>query len=70
MLKKLQEVVDQIRVLRITAKSRKTPRKSNEAEKGTVSQGRAGGQFTRRNGYKLLRIWDEKRCGWLPRLKS
>ncbi len=69
MLKELQEVVDQIRVLRITAKSRKTPRKSNEAEKGTVSQARAG-EPTRRNGYKLLRIWDEKRCGWLPRLKS
>lgn len=33
MLKELQEVVDQIRVLRITAKSRKTPRKSNEAER-------------------------------------
>ena len=45
MLKELQEVVDQIRVLRITAKSRKTPRKSNEAEKGTVSQGRAGGSL-------------------------
>ena len=38
MLKELQEVVDQIRVLRITAKSRKTPRKSNEAEKGISSQ--------------------------------
>lgn len=45
MLKELQEVVDQIRALRITAKSRKTPRKSNEAEKGTVSQGRAGAAY-------------------------
>lgn len=40
MLKKLQEVVDQIRVLRITAKSRKTPRKSYEAEKGTTTHAR------------------------------
>ena len=45
MLKELQEVVDQIRVLRITAKSRKTPRKPNEAEKGTVSQARAGAAY-------------------------
>ena len=45
MLKKLQEVVDQIRALRITAKSRKTPRKSNEAETGTVSQARAGAAY-------------------------
>lgn len=69
MLKKLQEVVDQIRVLRITAKSRKTPRKSNEAERVRYLKPERG-QLTRRNGYKLLRIWDEKRCGWLPRLTS
>lgn len=69
MLKKLQEVVDQIRALRITAKSRKRPVNLTRLKRVRYLKPERG-QLTRRNGYKLLRIWNEKRCGWLPRLTS